>query len=341
MSTTGSARQRDVALRDLVLRLLDAAHGTGTVPIVQAGHPVLRAQALPYDGQLADDELESLVHVMRATMHAAPGVGLAAPQIGLPVAVAVIEDAGPPDGDVGQVRERSPLEFRVLVNPRYSPVDDERVAFYEGCLSVVGYQAVVARPRHVHLVGADERGRSLDEVVSGWPARIVQHETDHLGGVLYLDRAELRSLAAADALGLRWASEPRPTTAARALGFDLGAVPDDDVASGAAEPRVGAHAATGTDADLGASDDAAPVAESAPPGDPDGGTGRAADLDADGLRETDVDGGAVLPGELDAGAVRPRDVDPDAVARGDLDGSPRDGEPATGGDPVGGQRPAS
>ncbi|WP_148090496.1 peptide deformylase, partial [Cellulomonas algicola] len=234
MSTTGSARQRDVALRDLVLRLLDAAHGTGTVPIVQAGHPVLRAQALPYDGQLADDELESLVHVMRATMHAAPGVGLAAPQIGLPVAVAVIEDAGPPDGDVGQVRERSPLAFRVLVNPRYAPVDDERVAFYEGCLSVVGYQAVVARPRHVHLTGADERGRALDEVVSGWPARIVQHETDHLGGVLYLDRAELRSLAAADALGLRWASEPRPTTAARALGFDLGAVPDDGAVPDAA-----------------------------------------------------------------------------------------------------------
>lgn len=324
MSTTGSARQRDAALRDLVLRLLDAAHGNGTVPIVQAGHPVLRAQALPYDGQLADDELESLVHVMRATMHAAPGVGLAAPQIGLPVAVAVIEDSGPPDGDVGQVRERSPLEFRVLVNPRYAPVDDERVAFYEGCLSVVGYQAVVARPRHVHLVGADERGRPIDEVVSGWPARIVQHETDHLGGVLYLDRAELRSLSAADALGLRWASEPRPETAARALGFDLGAVPEDgapddgdaptddaaregrpadggqrddgpvgggqrDVGPAPAAPRVGAHAAA-ADADAdGAADDGVPLA------DPD----EAADVDAPAGRSVAVD--AAEPGhDVDA-----------------------------------------
>lgn len=223
---TGSARQRDAALRDLVLRLLDAAQGSGTVPIAQAGHPVLRSAALPYDGQLADDELASLVDVMRATMHAAPGVGLAAPQVGLPLALAVLEDAGAPDGDLGRVRERSPLPFRVLVNPRYSPVDDERVAFYEGCLSVVGYQAVVARPRRVHLVAADEHGRPVDEVVSGWAARIVQHETDHLGGVLYLDRAELRSLSATDALGAQWASEPRPESAARALGFALPAGPD-------------------------------------------------------------------------------------------------------------------
>jgi len=256
VTTGGASRRRDVALRDLVLRLLDSAHGTGTVPIVQAGHPVLRSKALPYDGQLADDELESLVHVMRATMHAAPGVGLAAPQIGLPVAVAVLEDSGPPDGDVAQVRERSPLEFRVLVNPRYVAVDDERRAFYEGCLSVVGYQAVVARPRRVHLVGSDERGRPLDEVLTGWPARIVQHETDHLDGVLYLDRAELRSLAAADALGLRWASEPRPTTAAIALGFELEGLADvrpDELAGGVVE----ALAPAGAEPPAGAPDAAA------------------------------------------------------------------------------------
>ncbi|WP_308201774.1 peptide deformylase [Cellulomonas fimi] len=353
MSTTDSARQRDVALRDLVLRLLDAAHGTGTVPIVQAGHPVLRAQALPYDGQLADDELESLVHVMRATMHAAPGVGLAAPQIGLPLAVAVIEDSGPPDGDVGQVRERSPLAFRVLVNPRYAPVDDERVAFYEGCLSVVGYQAVVARARHVHLVGADERGRPLDEVVSGWPARIVQHETDHLGGVLYLDRAELRSLAAADALGLRWASEPRPTTAARALGFDLGAVPEDgDPTDGG--PLDGSRGDGGRgdgSRDDGSSDDDGPDDEGRRDGGERDGGGHHGDhvgavrdrtdahVGAHAAPSTPTDGAPEHPDapSADGGLVASTDTpaaDPDEV---DADAA----VDAPDGDPVGGPRAAS
>ena len=114
------------------------------------------------------------------------------------------------------------MPFRVLVNPRYVPVGDERAAFYEGCLSVVGYQAVVRRARQVHLTGADEHGAPLDEVLTGWPARIVAHETDHLGGVLYVDRAELRSLTATDDLGASWAAPARPTRAAQVLGFPLG-----------------------------------------------------------------------------------------------------------------------
>lgn len=89
----------------------------------------------------------------------------------------------------------------MLVNPRYEAVDDQRVSFYEGCLSVVGYQAVVARHRSVRLTGQDEHGGPLDEVVDGWTARIVQHETDHLAGTLYLDRARLRSLSATDGSG--------------------------------------------------------------------------------------------------------------------------------------------
>jgi peptide deformylase len=212
-------------LREIVEGLLVEAAGsaTGTVGIVQVGHPVLRTLAEPYEGQLDDPTLAALVAVMHQTMRLAPGVGLAAPQIGLPLALAVIEDPGTTDPEIERVRERPPLPFRVLVNPRYGPVDgnEERVDFYEGCLSVVGYQAVVPRLRAVRLTGADELGAPLDEVVTGWPARIVQHETDHLGGTLYLDRARLRSLAASDELGARWAGEPRPVTAARALGFDL------------------------------------------------------------------------------------------------------------------------
>lgn len=213
-------------VRDRVAELLATADAdpAGTVPIVPAGHPALRSRAVPYDGQLDDDVLTALIAVMRRTMHAAPGVGLAAPQIGLPLALAVLADPGAADPATAAVRERPPLPFRVLVNPAYAPVpgeEPERVAFYEGCLSVVGYQAVVPRLRRIRLTGADETGARLDEVVQGWPARIVQHETDHLEGVLYLDRAHLRSLSTTGHLGPRWAGEPRPDEAARTLGFPL------------------------------------------------------------------------------------------------------------------------
>ncbi|MFD6176933.1 MULTISPECIES: peptide deformylase [unclassified Isoptericola] len=191
----------DEALRAAVVDLLDRADaaaggpGTGILPIVQAGAPVLRAVAAPYTGQLGD-VLPRLVEAMRRTMHAAPGVGLAAPQIGLGLAIAVVEDAGAAADDP---RERTPLPFRVLVDPWYEPVpgpdgEPERAAFHEGCLSVHGWQAVVARYRSVRLTGRDETGAPIDEVLTGWPARIAQHETDHLAGELYLDRARLRTL---------------------------------------------------------------------------------------------------------------------------------------------------
>ncbi|MGN8246948.1 peptide deformylase [Cellulomonas soli] len=213
--------QHALALRDLVLRVLDRVDEHGVAPIVQVGHPALRAVATPVDGQLSSDELSRLLDVMHRTMRAAPGVGLAAPQLGLPLALAVVEDPGSPDSEASRVRERGPVPFRVLVNPRYEVVGEQRASFYEGCLSVIGYQAVVPRARQVRLKGHDEHGAAFDEVLTGWPARIVQHETDHLGGTLYLDRALLRSLAASDPQGARWLLEPSPTTAAQVLGFSL------------------------------------------------------------------------------------------------------------------------
>jgi peptide deformylase len=192
----------------------------GPLPIVAAGQPVLRQGAEPYDGQLAPALLARFVEAMRATMHAAPGVGLAAPQVGVPLRIAVIEDPAPVPEEVAVARGRVPQPFRVLVNPSYEPVGTARAAFFEGCLSVPGWQAVVARHAEVRLRGEDERGTPLDEVFTGWPARIVQHETDHLDGVLYLDRAEIRSLSTNEAVAARWA-QPTPRAAAEALGFDL------------------------------------------------------------------------------------------------------------------------
>ncbi|MEV7284908.1 peptide deformylase [Streptomyces sp. NPDC093252] len=192
----------------------------GPLPIVAAGDPVLRRGTRPYDGELGPALLARFVAALRVTMRAAPGVGLAAPQVGVPLRIAVIEDPAPVPPEVALARGRVPQPFRVLVNPVYEPLGPGRAAFFEGCLSVPGWQAVVARPAEVRLTGLDEQGNTLDEVFRGWPARIVQHETDHLDGTLYLDRAEPRSLASNEAVAERWA-QPTPLMAARELGFAL------------------------------------------------------------------------------------------------------------------------
>ncbi|MGW1746953.1 peptide deformylase [Streptomyces sp. NPDC002092] len=196
----------------------------GPLPIVSAGDPVLRRGTERFDGQLDPALLARFVEALRLTMHEAPGVGLAAPQVGVPLRIAVIEDPAPVPEEVRLARGRVPQPFRVLVNPTYEPVGRARAAFFEGCLSVPGWQAVVARHAQVRLTGEDEYGKPVDEVFSGWPARIVQHETDHLDGTLYLDRAELRSLASNEAMAQRW-TQPTPEEAAQALGFDLPSQP--------------------------------------------------------------------------------------------------------------------
>ncbi|MCH0566692.1 MULTISPECIES: peptide deformylase [unclassified Streptomyces] len=204
-------------LTDRVEELLS---GGSPLRIVTAGDPVLRRGTARYDGQLGPDLLARFVAALRLTMRAAPGVGLAAVQVGVPLRIAVLEDPAPVPPEVRSARGRVPQPFRVLVNPSYEPVGTARAAFFEGCLSVPGWQAVVARHSEVRLRGEDERGRAFDEVFSGWPARIVQHETDHLDGLLHLDRAELRSLSSSEAMTGRW-NQPTPRTAAGELGFDL------------------------------------------------------------------------------------------------------------------------
>lgn len=201
-------------------RIEELLASEGPLPIVAAGAPVLRDVAEPYEGQIDDALLGRFVARMRETMLAAPGVGLAAPQVGIPLSIAVVEDAAHGPEPVLEARERTPYPFRVLVNPDYEPEGGALAAFFEGCLSVPGWQAVVTRYARVRLRGQDERGNPIDELVTGWPARIVQHETDHLRGRLYLDVAQLRSLSANDAVARHWA-HPTPELAARRLGFEM------------------------------------------------------------------------------------------------------------------------
>jgi peptide deformylase len=196
------------------------------LPIVQCGDPVLRRAAEPVDpAELRTAGMQRLIAQMRATMEAAPGVGLAAPQVGVSLRLAVVQDNPERWGHLSEeelaAREREPLPFAVLVNPEVTPVDgDGLVSFYEGCLSVPGLTGVVARHRAVRVTALDSRGQPVDRVLRGWPARIIQHEADHLAGRLYLDRVETRSLSTADNYARLWAGQ-RPDEAAAALGFTL------------------------------------------------------------------------------------------------------------------------
>lgn len=202
------------AIRELVMSLLAAP---GLPAIVQAGHPALRQPSAIVDSQLSVGELEHLVDLMRDVMHDAPGVGLAAPQLGIPLQLAVLEDLYPVSAEISGTRNRHPLEFRTLINPSYVAVGSATASFFEGCLSLDGLQAVVQRAGKVELTSTDLTGAVTRETFEGWQARIVQHEVDHLAGILYVDRAELRSLCSNTEYG-RWA-EPGIEGARQELGF--------------------------------------------------------------------------------------------------------------------------
>jgi peptide deformylase len=177
--------------------------------IVQVGEPVLRQTARPLSiEEVSSDEMQHLIEWMRDTMRDAPGVGLAAPQIGLPIQLAVIEDraeyskAMPPDERAERGREAVP--FQVLINPRIVERSEEQVEFFEGCLSLPGFSALVKRSRTVTVECLDERGAAKRFEAAGWYARILQHEIDHLGGHLYIDRMEPRSFMNLENFNRHW-----------------------------------------------------------------------------------------------------------------------------------------
>ena len=177
--------------------------------IVQAGEPVLRqtARALSAE-EIRMPSMRDLLTHMRETMRDAPGVGLAAPQVGLGIQLAVIEDraenlAGV-NPEVLAERERAPVEYFALFNPQIVSYSDETADFFEGCLSVAGFSALVRRSRQVTVEYLDEQAEPRRIEASGWFARILQHEIDHLNGWLYIDRMETRTFATLENLTRHW-----------------------------------------------------------------------------------------------------------------------------------------
>jgi peptide deformylase len=168
--------------------------------IVEVGDPVLRAAARPLTPEEArGPQLAALIELMRETMRDAPGVGLAAPQIGESLQLAVIEDRADyqssADAEELAARGRAPVPFHVIINPRLQVVDAGPIVFPEGCLSVPGFLAQVPRAAAVRVDALDHHGQPITINASGWYARILQHEIDHLLGNLYVDRMDTRTFS--------------------------------------------------------------------------------------------------------------------------------------------------
>jgi peptide deformylase len=180
--------------------------------LVQAGEPILRAVAQPLAvKELASRGIQRLIEDMRETLEDAPGVGLAAPQVGVSVQLAIIQDLPEYTRDLPAEqlteRERQAVPFHVIVNPVLKPIGKPTVEFFEGCLSVNGFTAVVPRYRNVQVTCLDEKGTKRVIQASGWYARILQHEIDHLNGTLYIDRMRSRTFCSLENYGRYWKSQ--------------------------------------------------------------------------------------------------------------------------------------
>jgi peptide deformylase len=166
--------------------------------IAQLGEPILRMRARPVESdELRSPRVQSLIDDMIETMRDADGAGIAAPQVYESIRLCVMEVGKNP-----RYPTMPSLPLMVLANPIItpmvsnpeSPADTDSVWMYEGCLSVAGVRGRVRRPRKVAVRGVDRSGAPLEFTLEGPLASVVQHETDHLDGVLFVDRADPRSL---------------------------------------------------------------------------------------------------------------------------------------------------
>jgi len=163
--------------------------------VLKMGDPRLLAVAEPVR-EFGTPELEALLADMRDTMHELNGAGLAAPQIGVGLRVVIFGMEHNP-----RYPEADAIPFTVLINPTLNPLSEEIEDGWEGCLSVPGMRGLVPRYRELRYTGVDSAGQPIDRSVTDFHARVVQHEVDHLDGILYPRRIEdLTQFGFSDAL---------------------------------------------------------------------------------------------------------------------------------------------
>jgi peptide deformylase len=163
--------------------------------VLRMGHPLLQRVAAPV-ARFGTAELRQLVSDMDDTMRALNGAGIAAPQIGVSLRVVIFEVTHNP-----RYPEAEPVPYTVLINPVLDPLGDEQDEAWEGCLSVPGLRGLVPRHTNLRYRGFDLDGQPIDRTVTGFHARVVQHEVDHLDGILYpLRVADMRLFGFEDEL---------------------------------------------------------------------------------------------------------------------------------------------
>ncbi|HJS91935.1 MAG TPA: peptide deformylase [Steroidobacteraceae bacterium] len=163
-------------------------------PVLKMGEPLLRQVAAPV--QRFDAELTALIEDMNDTMRSLNGAGLAAPQIGVSLRVVIFEVTVNP-----RYPGVPPIPYTVLVNPELTPIGERQEEGWEGCLSVPGLRGLVPRFTELRYRGFDLQGAPIDRTVEGFHARVVQHEVDHLDGILYPERMrDLRNFGFEEAL---------------------------------------------------------------------------------------------------------------------------------------------
>ena len=153
-------------------------------PVLKMGHPLLRQVAAAVD-VFDVAQMQELLIDMEDTMRALHGAGIAAPQIGVSQRVVIFEMLENP-----RYPHVAPIPFTVLVNPVLEPLGTDMEEGWEGCLSVPGLRGVVPRYRRLHYSGLDAQGQFFERTVEGFHARVVQHEVDHLDGVLFPQRVQ-------------------------------------------------------------------------------------------------------------------------------------------------------
>jgi peptide deformylase len=171
--------------------------------VLKMGHPLL-AQVVSRIADFKSGELAALITDMDDTMRALNGAGIAAPQIGVSLRVVIFEVTENP-----RYPHVSPVPYTILINPLITALDAEEEEGWEGCLSVPGMRGLVPRARRVRYQGFDLAGEPIDRTVEGFHARVVQHEVDHLDGILYPQRVrDLNDFGFEDSLGERMTPMP-------------------------------------------------------------------------------------------------------------------------------------
>ncbi|KAH7281720.1 hypothetical protein KP509_36G060200 [Ceratopteris richardii] len=184
--------------------------------VVKAGDPVLNEPADPVPlSEICTPRIQEIIDNMIAVMRAVPGVGLAAPQTGIPLQIIVLEDTKEYISYVSEeeanLQQRIPFDLLVICNPILKPLGTCRARFFEGCMSIEGYRGLVERQLEVEVSGFGRDGSPIKLQASGWQARILQHECDHLKGELYVDKMLPKSFRTSANLRLPLASGcPKP-----------------------------------------------------------------------------------------------------------------------------------